>query len=216
MNCAECKKVPKNKCAKEGFDCTGGKLDLSEYDLEENRLLLSMSDRLRREYGDSLTRVEEIIKYCQNLGIKKIGLVFCVGLAEEARMMSQIFKQFFRVASVCCRMVGMDKDKHDYMVKIKPDEFETSCNPIGQAKMLNRQKTEINVQLGLCLGHDMLFQKYSDAPVTVLAVKDRILANNPMGAVYSSYLRKKFNVSFCPQPSEKTGSKSEKPVKEQE
>jgi uncharacterized metal-binding protein len=199
MNCAECKKIPKNKCSQEGFDCTGGTLDLQEYNLNENISMQNTSDTIRREHGDSLSRVEEIIKYCQALNIKKIGLVFCIGLSEEARMISQIFKKFFRVSSVCCRMVGLDKDVHENMIKIHLNKFETACNPIGQAKMLNKHKTEINVQLGLCVGHDMLFQKYSEAPVTVLAVKDRVLANNPMGAVYSSYLRKKFNISLYPE-----------------
>ena len=194
MNCAECKKEPKNKCAKEGFDCTGGTLDLAAYTLAENIPLQNTSDLLRREHGNSLCRTEEIINYCQKLGIKKIGLVFCIGLAEEARLIAKIFKQHFRVASVCCRMTGIDKDKNKHLVKIADDKFETSCNPIGQAKMLNKLKTEINVQLGLCVGHDMLFYKYSDAPVTVLAVKDRVLANNPLGVVYSSYMRKKFNI----------------------
>lgn len=194
MNCAECKKEPKNKCAKEGFDCTGGTLDLADYTLEENIPMQNTSDILRKEHGDSLCRTEEIINYCQKLGIKKIGLVFCVGLAEEARLIAKIFKQHFRVASVCCRMTGIDKDKNTHLIKIDNAKFETSCNPIGQAKMLNKLKTEINVQLGLCVGHDMLFHKYSDAPVTVLAVKDRVLANNPLGVVYSSYMRKKFNI----------------------
>ncbi|MEW6715675.1 MAG: DUF1847 domain-containing protein [Nitrospirota bacterium] len=194
MNCAECKKEPKNKCAKEGFDCTGGSLELGEYTLAENIPLQNTSDLLRREHGNSLCRTEEIINYCQKLGIKKVGLVFCIGLAEEARLIAKIFKQHFRVASVCCRMTGIDKDKNQHLVKINEGEFETSCNPIGQAKMLNKLKTEINVQLGLCVGHDMLFHKYSDAPVTVLAVKDRVLANNPLGIVYSSYMRKKFNI----------------------
>jgi uncharacterized metal-binding protein len=57
--------------------------------------------------------------------------------------------------------------------------------------MLNRAKTELNIQMGLCLGHDILFQKYCEAPVTVLVVKDRALANNPMGVAYGSYWRNK-------------------------
>lgn len=61
----------------------------------------------------------------------------------------------------------------------------------GQAQMLNRAKTELNIQMGLCLGHDILFQKHAEAPVTVLAVKDRVLANNPMGVVYGSYWKSK-------------------------
>lgn len=59
----------------------------------------------------------------------------------------------------------------------------------------NEAKTDLNVVVGLCIGHDSLFFKYSEAPVTVLAVKDRILAHNPLGAVYlseSAYRKKLF------------------------
>ncbi len=60
------------------------------------------------------------------------------------------------------------------------------CNPIAQAEFLNKENTEFNIVLGLCVGHDTLFFKYSKAPVTVLAVKDRVLAHNPLGAIYQS------------------------------
>jgi uncharacterized metal-binding protein len=48
-----------------------------------------------------------------------------------------------------------------------------------------------NVLLGLCVGHDSLFFKYTEAPGTVLAVKDRLLGHNPLAAVYNvdSYYR---------------------------
>lgn len=67
------------------------------------------------------------------------------------------------------------------------------CNPIAQAEFLNKENTEFNIVLGLCVGHDTLFFKYSKAPVTVLAVKDRALAHNPLGAIYQadSYYRNK-------------------------
>jgi uncharacterized metal-binding protein len=58
------------------------------------------------------------------------------------------------------------------------------CNPIAQAEFLNGEETDFNIVLGLCVGHDTLFFKYSKAPVTVLAVKDRALAHNPLGALY--------------------------------
>ena len=69
------------------------------------------------------------------------------------------------------------------------------CNPIVQTKFLNKAKTDLNVVTDLCVGYDSLFMKYSEAPVTVLAVKDRILAHNPLGAVYlseSAYKKKMF------------------------
>jgi len=58
------------------------------------------------------------------------------------------------------------------------------CNPILQAKLLNEQKTDFNIALGLCVGHDSLFYQYSEARVTTLVVKDRVLAHNPVGAIY--------------------------------
>jgi len=51
--------------------------------------------------------------------------------------------------------------------------------------VLNREKTEFNILLGLCVGHDSLFFKYSEALCTVLAVKDRLLGHNPLAAVYT-------------------------------
>ena len=60
------------------------------------------------------------------------------------------------------------------------------CNPIGQAIFLNEAKTELNIILGLCVGHDSLFIKYSKAPVTVFAVKDRVLGHNPLAVIYQA------------------------------
>jgi len=61
---------------------------------------------------------------------------------------------------------------------------------------LNKSKTDLNILLGLCVGHDSLFIKYSDAPITVLAVKDRVMGHNPLAAVYLSngYYKKKLNL----------------------
>jgi uncharacterized metal-binding protein len=193
MQCANCKQKPKNRCNTDGFDCTGGKLELAEYSLAENRDFQNISESLRSSHGDKLCRIEEIIHFSQTAGYKRIGLAFCVGLAAEAALVDRILKKFFRVESVCCKMSGLNKDEHN-MAKIDPDKFEVACNPIGQAKMLNRARTDLNIQLGLCLGHDILLQKYAEAPVTVLAVKDRALANNPLGAIYCSYWRKKLGV----------------------
>lgn len=70
------------------------------------------------------------------------------------------------------------------------------CNPISQAKLLNLHGTQFNVLVGLCVGHDSMFYKYSDALVTTLIAKDRVLAHNPAGAVYCSegYYKKKLGL----------------------
>ena len=64
------------------------------------------------------------------------------------------------------------------------------CNPAGQAQLLNEAKTQLNALCGLCVGHDAIFAKISEAPVTTLIAKDRVLAHNPVGAIYSAYIRK--------------------------
>lgn len=55
-----------------------------------------------------------------------------------------------------------------------------------QAKILNGENTDLNVVVGLCVGHDSLFMKYSDAIVTTLIVKDKVLGHNPASTLYNS------------------------------
>ena len=75
-----------------------------------------------------------------------------------------------------------------------------ACNPVAQARILNRAETDLNVIVGLCMGSDCLFTQESEAPVTTLFVKDKSLANNPIGAVYSEhYLRESVTTSTSPQ-----------------
>ena len=78
-----------------------------------------------------------------------------------------------------CKVGGISKEIVDLEDSVNP-----MCNPITQAEFLNKAKTDLNVIIGLCVGHDSLFIKYSKAPVIVLAVKDKVLAHNPLGAIY--------------------------------
>jgi uncharacterized metal-binding protein len=59
--------------------------------------------------------------------------------------------------------------------------------------VMNAEGTGLNMIVGLCVGHDSLFIKHSKALVTCLVAKDRVLAHNPVGAIYTakSYYRKK-------------------------
>ena len=68
------------------------------------------------------------------------------------------------------------------------------CNPALQAQLLADAGTEFNISMGLCVGHDAIFNKMSHVPVTVLVAKDRVLAHNPLGAVYSRYWLKKLGI----------------------
>ena len=143
----------------------------------------------------SKTRIVEIWEFAKKMEYRRLGLAFCIGLTKEAAIVEDIFKaKGFDVVSVLCKAGRTSKDligiKNEE--KIYQDTDESMCNPVYQAKLFNHEKTDFNILLGLCVGHDSLFFKYADAPCTVLAVKDRVTGHNPLAAVYlsDSYYRK--------------------------
>ena len=136
-------------------------------------------------------RIKEIIEFGKLVHAKKLGVAFCAGLHDEAaRIVTILEKAGFTVASVRCKCGAVDKTKLNVAKEYKigdPSKFEAACNPIVQAKLLNDAGTDINIIVGLCVGHDMLFTMNSKAPVTTLIVKDRLLGHNPVIALYSDY-----------------------------
>lgn len=136
-------------------------------------------------------RIREIAEFAKIIGAKKVGLAFCNGLSEEgARIVAILEKHGINVESVVCTCGAVDKTGHgvpaEYKIKGK-DKFEASCNPLLQAELLNRAKTDFNILVGLCVGHDMLFTSNSKAPVTTLIVKDRFTGHNPVISLYTRY-----------------------------
>lgn len=141
------------------------------------------------------TRIVEICEFAKKMGYERLGLAFCVGLTKEARLVTEILESHgFEVVSVLCKagrtskeLIGIEESE-----KIFQGADEAMCNPIYQAGLLNHENSELNILLGLCVGHDSLFFKYAQAPTTVLAVKDRVTGHNPLAAIYlsESYYRK--------------------------
>ncbi|HEX3031022.1 MAG TPA: DUF1847 domain-containing protein [Bacillota bacterium] len=140
-------------------------------------------------YYGKLTRVEEIIQFAKRIGAKKIGIATCVGLMNETKIFTKILKaKGLESYSVICKVGSTDKTEVGVPEELKVQKgcHESLCNPVLQAKLLNKQKTDLNVIVGLCVGHDTLFIKYSKAPVTTLITKDRITGHNPAAALYTS------------------------------
>lgn len=133
------------------------------------------------------TRVEDTLAFAKLMGYRKIGIATCIGLLEEANRLSDILtSQGFAPESVCCKAGSVDKLELGLTEsdKVRPGTFEPACNPIAQARLLNEAGTDMNVIVGLCVGHDMLFNKHSEAPVTTLVVKDRVTGHNPVSVLY--------------------------------
>jgi uncharacterized metal-binding protein len=134
------------------------------------------------------TRIEEIVEFAHRMHYKRLGLAFCSGLQKEAGMFADLLEGYgFDVMSVVCKVgcipkesLGIGDDE-----KVARGKYESSCNPLGQAEILNAEDTEFNIMLGLCVGHDSLFIHGSKAPITVLAAKDRVTGHNPLVPLYT-------------------------------
>jgi uncharacterized metal-binding protein len=136
------------------------------------------------------TRIQEIMDFARRIGATKLGIAHCVGLLEEAKAAREIFlHNGFEVDAICCKVGSIEKEKIGLKddEKVHPGEFEALCNPVAQAELLAQAGTQLNVVIGLCVGHDSLFFMHSRAPVTVLVAKDRVLGHNPVAALYTSH-----------------------------
>jgi len=160
---------------------------LSQDDLREFALAAARTEAAG--YGKE-PRVEEIMNFARRIGARRLGVASCIGLIREARLLQEILEaNGFEVDSVCCKVGSIDKEKIGLKdeEKIHPGQYESLCNPVGQAMLLNEAGTELNIVVGLCVGHDSLFFKHSEAPVTVLVAKDRVTGHNPVNVFYTSH-----------------------------
>jgi len=142
-------------------------------------------------------RIEELVQFADKCGYHKLGIAFCLGLRNEAGMLTDILEnKGFEVISVCCKSGATAKERIGIRPEQKiggPERWESMCNPIVQAEVLNAEAVDLAIMLGLCIGHDALLIKYCRVPMTVLAVKDRVTGHNPLAALYlsqSAYYRR--------------------------
>ena len=211
MDCASCKlEVPKKVCmAKEGVGSSGcptltrkkilnrSNREYERPDIKEFARQASIQEgecyanRHQRPYvmQPTKTRMEEIVEFSRKMKCRRLGLAFCIGLAKEAAVVEEILRmKGFEVITILCKAGRTSKDRIGIKdaEKIFRGTEESMCNPIFQAKLFNEEKTDLNILLGLCVGHDSLFFKYAKAPTTVLAVKDRVTGHNPLVPIYLS------------------------------
>ena len=153
------------------------------------------SAKLEAEGYCKLTRVEEIMAFARRMGWNRLGIAHCIGLMREAKAAREIFlANGFEAFTACCKVGAVPKEDIglEDADKVCPGEFESMCNPIGQAAVLAEAGTQFNVVIGLCVGHDSLFYMHTKAPATVLVAKDRVLGHNPVAALntWHSYYKK--------------------------
>lgn len=135
------------------------------------------------EAVSGVSRLQETVDFAKRMGYRRLGLVFCRQFIQEAKKISA-FLQYndFSVVSAICK-VGRNQKGQLIDDLDEKEAKEILCNPFGQAEIVNRAKTEFNIVVGLCVGHDSLFLQNAGSPSTVLVVKDRKFAHNPVAGI---------------------------------
>lgn len=161
--------------------------DAQPYFSEELRALMLAADHTpKTEDGRLRSRVEELLQFAEERGIRRIGVAFCVTLIREAQRLGRLLEQAgFEPHLVCCRVGAVDYSEIG-LPKAHPERFAAICNPVAQARFLQEARVELVAQLGLCIGHDLVLQKECAAPVTTLVVKDRVHDHHPIRALRES------------------------------
>jgi len=148
-------------------------------------------------------RLKDTIEYAIGMDYNKLGLAFCIGLLAEAEQIAKILIDYgFKVVSICCKTGSVPKTKVGV-----PEEYTMfsktgypigmiTCNPAAQALLFNKAKTDLNLIIGLCVGHDITFTHLSDAPVTTLIAKDRSSPHNPAACLLNHYGKTFFSIDL--------------------
>jgi uncharacterized metal-binding protein len=186
-----CDSCSQKKCRADK-DCFGIADQILAKYTGDNLKLARAASHIEGKYYMKRTRLEEVMLFSHEMGYRKLGIAFCIGLSEEAKTLAKFFRKEFEVVSVCCKACGIQKDALE-LERIDPNIPETMCNPIGQAVLLNQERTDLNLICGLCIGHDIQFTRHSEAPVSTFIVKDRVLAHNTAASLYCRYLRKRID-----------------------
>jgi len=135
-------------------------------------------------------RIEEALDFAREMKFSRVGFAACVAFGRELEVIRRLFeKAGIEVFSAGCQ-IGRSTATDRGLPHLEAYPDNSTCNPIAQAEILNNAETQLNFIIGLCMGHDILFTRYSKAPVSTLIVKDRLLGNNPAAAVYGWHARR--------------------------
>lgn len=192
-DCANCKT---HACYTKGVNCTGvDQADVIAAYTEEEKQIMAAAAYVEGTFYSNITRLQETAEFAKAMGYKKLGMAFCIGLNAEAKYIAKFFTNAgFEFYSICCKNCSVAK-KELGLKQVKPElNHEAMCNPKMQARFLAEQGVELYISCGLCVGHDTIFNANAQGPVTTLVVKDRLLAHNPLGAIYSRYWKRKLGI----------------------
>lgn len=178
LNCLDCKS---KSCKKNGADCFGlKKISHDIYARDDvNRMVKNSSKLVDNGRAGELSRFQEVVEFCKLQDYKNVGLAYCFGMEPLALdVREKLNSSGINIVPARCTMGGVKEKEIDTEKKTEA----ISCNPAGQAHFLN-ERADFVIEMGLCLGHDVVFHQELKVPFTVLLVKDRVYNHNPIEGV---------------------------------
>ncbi len=179
MRCTACN----SKVCRTGETCKAVSFDKEEiknkYSEQHAQKIVQVAAKLvDNGRAGTLSRMEEIVEFSKLNGYNKIGLAYCYGMEKDAVDISNYFKlSGLNMVPISCTVGGYQESDFN---ETKSNTKTVACNPIGQAEQLNSENVDLTLTMGLCLGHDILFQKNIKSDCTTLLVKDRVYNHNPI------------------------------------
>lgn len=183
MDCANC---TYDKQCRKTESCQATSFDRDEVILkyaEESVIVRAAADLVDFGRAGTLSRLQETIAFAQKMNYKRIGLAYCYGMEKQVTQIVGILRENkLNVRAVSCTVGGIPQN----LVNPESTFCTVSCNPIGQARQLNSENVDLVVMIGLCLGHDILFQREVKVDCTTLVVKDRVHNHEPLREITDS------------------------------
>lgn len=148
---------------------------VSYYNDEENNPVVRASSAvIGQSIADHWPRVREIVSFAREAKAERIGIASCVSFLTETKLLAEILRaEGFEVVDAMCRIGSIRRVEAGACGEDEARADAVTCNPYMQADVLNQSGTDINIIMGLCIGHDMIFTRQSHAWVTTLAIKDQ-------------------------------------------
>jgi len=178
MNCTACA----DKQCRTGSACGAESADeteiLARYRQDEKQAIVQAAARLVDDgLAGQLSRLEELCRFIKDRNYRKVGMAYCYGMEKDAlRIVRYLSANGIRVSAVSCTIGALPQSA----VNSASSACGVSCNPLGQAAQLEAEGTDLAIQFGICLGHDILFTRAFPGDQTVLVVKDRIFGQRQL------------------------------------
>ena len=113
-NCANCSCC--HICAAKGISCTPVDKEkvLAQY-TEEERKIMEAAAYVEATFYMQYTRIQETAEFARQMGYTKIGLAFCIGISDEAKLCWKPIspKKASRSPPSAARIVGFPKTSLD-------------------------------------------------------------------------------------------------------